>query len=286
MINGRASQSAQMVAVVRAAHVAYDDSPPIFNDHLALDLMDPSSRTAMPQWCPPNKGDDGGPSGYAYVPFRQHYAEEGLKAAYQKGIRQYVILGAGLDSYAFRQPNEQTDLQIFEVDHPDTQTHKRQRISELDWITPINLIFTPCDFEQTKLRDALHDVGFDRTQPTFFSWLGVTMYLSPESVSDSFAEVAWLSSPDSEIAFEFGLPTATLLGDELKRRQAGKATKYRKDEPYIFFCEAETIKKMALDAGFLEVITLDHEAEETRLLSNRKDHLSFRIGMRLAKAKI
>lgn len=286
METGKPSQSAQMVAVVRAAHVAYDDSPPIFNDHLALDLVDPASKKAMPQWCPPDKGVDGGPQGYAYVPFRQRYAEEGLKLAYQRGVRQYVVLGAGLDSYAFRQPQQQSELTVYEVDHPDTQTRKQQRITELGWKTPDNLVFAPCDFENTKLRDALGAVGFDKTQPSFFSWLGVTMYLSPESVRDSFSEVAWLSASGSEIAFEFGLPTEALIGDELKRRQAGKATKYRKDEPYAFFCEFETIETIALEAGFGEVIALDHDAEEKRLLAGRKDRLSFRIGLRLATAKI
>lgn len=285
METGKPSQSAQMVAVVRAAHIAYDDSPPIFDDHLALDLVDPASKDAMPQWCSPNKGQEGGPRGYAYVPFRQRYAEEGLKSAYQKGVRQYVVLGAGLDSYAFRQPEQQRDLKIYEVDHTDTQRRKQQRIVELGWNIPSNLIFSPCDFENTKLRDALEAVGFDRTQPTFFSWLGVTMYLSPESVSDSFTEVAWLSAAGSEIAFEFGLPTEILVGNELERRKAGKATQYRKDEPYAFFCEFETIERMALDAGFSAVTALDHEAEEKRLLAGRKDRLSFRIGLRLATAK-
>lgn len=286
MKSGTPSQSAQMVAVVRAAHVAYDDSPPIFDDYLALDLVEPESKAAMPEWCSPDKGKGGGIRGYAYVPFRQRYAEEGLQSAYLSGVRQYVVLGAGLDSYAFRQPQDQADLQIFEVDHPDTQTLKQQRIADLGWSCPDNLVFVPCDFENTKLRDALNAVGFDKNQASFFAWLGVIIYLTPESVRESLGEVAYLSAPGSELALEFGLPTEALVGSELKRRELGKATKYRKDEPYAFFCGVDTIEKMAIDAGFKELIPLDHEAEEKRLLDGREDQLSFRIGLRLATAKI
>lgn len=283
---GKPSQSAQMVAIVRAAHVAHDDSPPIFDDYLALDLVEPESKAAMSEWCPPNEYKEDGRRGYAYVPFRQRYAEEGLKAAYQRGVRQYVVLGAGLDSYAFRQAEDQAGLNIFEIDHPDTQARKQKRISKLGWSVPGNLIFAPCDFEITLLRDALEAVGFDRNQPSFFSCLGVTMYLSPEGVREIFGEVAYLSATGSEIAFEFGLPTEILIGDELKRRELGKATQYRKDEPYAFFCEFEIIEQMAIDAGFKEVTPLDHQAEEDRLLNGRSDGLSFRIGLRLAKGRL
>jgi methyltransferase (TIGR00027 family) len=282
---GRSSQSAQMVAMVRAAHAVLDEKPPIFDDSIALALVDPEFQSALDRFRDPERLDPIGRKGRAYVPFRQYVAEHRLAEAWGRGTRQYVLLGAGLDSYAFRQPRERSELRIFEVDHPATQAHKRQRVSDLGWPVPENLVWTPCDFESTPLSEALERVGFDRSQATFFSWLGVLVYLEPETVREGLQEIARLAAPGSELVFEFGLPTEDLVGEERTRREISLAQRYRPDEPFRYFCRLDEIEAITLQAGFDEVEAVDHEAEERRLLAGRGDDLSFRIGFRLAMAR-
>ena len=282
---GRSSQSAQMVALVRAAHALFD-APPVFDDRLALDLVDPEFRPHLDQFREPERQDPIARKGRAYIPFRQRTAEETLEAGYARGIRQYVILGAGLDSYAFRQPEGRADLRIFEVDHPATQARKRERLAELGWTLPENLVFTPCDFESTRLSDALERVGFESEKPSLFAWLGVVIYLTRETVRGSLAEIAELSAPGSELVFEFGLPTEDLAGEELVRRKISLAQSYRPDEPFEFFCRFEEIEALAREAGFESVEAIDHAAAESRLLAERSDEFTFRIGLRLAIARL
>ena len=109
---------------------------------------------------------------------RQRFAEEELAKAVARGVRQYVILGAGLDSLAYRRPDLTGMLQIFEVDHPSTQQWKRQRLTERGIAIPDNLTFVPLDFEVQDLAETMASSPFQSAEPAFFSWLGVTQYLS------------------------------------------------------------------------------------------------------------
>jgi methyltransferase (TIGR00027 family) len=109
---------------------------------------------------------------------RSRYAEDELHTAIKRGIQQYVVLGAGLDTFAYRNPYPQDVLHVFEVDHPATQIWKRTRLEEAGITIPRTLTFTPVDFEIQTLEDGLRRAGFDTSKAAFFSWLGVTMYLT------------------------------------------------------------------------------------------------------------
>ncbi len=110
---------------------------------------------------------------------RSRFAEDRLTKAYAAGVRQYVVLGAGLDTFAWRNPH--AGLRVFEVDHPATQTWKRRLLGRAEVQTPTGLIYAPIDFEAQTLDQGLADAGFDPGQPAFFSWLGVVMYLTEEA---------------------------------------------------------------------------------------------------------
>lgn len=134
---------------------------------------------------------------------RAQYAEDCLEQSMASGVSQYVILGAGLDSFAYRRPKLVEKLQLFEVDHPATQGYKRQRLAELGWQQPQNLHFVPVDFNSQKLSDRLANSPFNPDMPAFFSLLGVTYYLPREVVLDTLAELARFASDGSSIVFDY-----------------------------------------------------------------------------------
>src|SRR5260370_40550562 len=113
---------------------------------------------------------------------RSGFVEDCLQSAVTGGIRQYVILGAGLDPFAYRQPGWARNLAIFEVDHPSSQEYKKERLAARGIQIPANLRFCPCDFEHQSLDEALAAISFERGTTTFFSWLGVTQYLTRDAI--------------------------------------------------------------------------------------------------------
>jgi methyltransferase (TIGR00027 family) len=137
------------------------------------------------------------------VVLRARYTEDALHSAIQRGVSQYVILGAGFDSYTLRIPPQGKDLTIFEIDHPATQSLKQKRIVECDIQLPDSVHFLAADLAEEELADVLDRSAFDASQPAFFSWLGVTMYLTREANMATLAAIAHCSSPGSEVAFSY-----------------------------------------------------------------------------------
>lgn len=176
------SRTALYVAMRRAAHQILDN-PKIFDDSLALRMLGMENASAQdpnPMWLEET------PLSRvlrASLAARSRYAEDQLHAAIKQGVGQYVVLGAGLDTYAYRNPYPQDVLHVFEVDHPATQIWKRTRLEEAGIPIPKTLTFSPVDFEIQTLEDGLRREGFDTGKCTFFSWLGVTMYLTSDAIS-------------------------------------------------------------------------------------------------------
>jgi len=138
----------------------------------------------------------------SHVVLRSRYAEDRLAEAVQRGLRQFLVLGAGFDTFAYRQPAWAHDLRIFEVDQPASQQAKRARLEASGLAIPSNLTFVAADFEHRTLHDILVDGGVDISQPTFISWLGVTVYLTEPAIDAVFRFVASLPA-SSEIVFTF-----------------------------------------------------------------------------------
>jgi len=140
---------------------------------------------------------------YTNVITRSRYTEDALSAALAVGVRQYVLIGAGFDSYALRRPAEAKDLQVFEVDHPATQALKKQRLAECGINVEAGVHFVAADLAREPLDAALSKTSFDRTQPTFFSWLGVTMYLTRAANMAALKSIVDISAPGSELVFSY-----------------------------------------------------------------------------------
>jgi methyltransferase (TIGR00027 family) len=281
---GKSSSTAWGVTLARVAHVRFDASPPIFDDSLALELVEPEFQPILEHYGPAEGQLEEIRRARAYLPFRQRYQEECLEAAYARGVRQFVLLGAGLDAYAFRQPPDRADLSIFEVDFPATQAEKRARIATLGWAEPDNLHFAPCDFEHGALRESLLGAGLEPTAPTYFAWMGVTVYLERATIRTTLQDLLAFAPTGSSIAFEYALPLEDLEGTDLLSRKFSLAQKNREREPFVSLFRLEEIGRLLEETGWKRVESLDHEAAASRVLAGRPDDLSIRMGFRLAEA--
>jgi len=148
--------------------------------------------------------------GRLFTSARSRIAEDALSKAVGQGVRQVVILGAGLDTFALRNPHA-ARISVFEVDHPVTQAWKRQRLVEAELTPPPWLTFVPVDFEQDDLRRKLSGNGFEPTSAAFFTWLGVVPYLTRNAIDDNLGYIA--SIPNSEVVFDYAEPPETFTED-------------------------------------------------------------------------
>jgi len=204
------SSTAIMAAVVRAQHRIRDDHPWVLDDPFAQLLVGPAQEQ-LEVLLDTVFSEDLQPRMRAGVVARSRYAEQRLTGG---AFTQYVALGAGLDSLAWRRPDLFRSLTMFEVDHPVSQAWKRQRAEELGLPQSPRHVFVPIDFEVESLRTGLDAAGFDWAQPTLFSWLGVVMYLTDEAVQATLRTIA-TCAPGSEVVFTYRADDSVL--DEASR---------------------------------------------------------------------
>ncbi len=198
------SKTALGVGILRAMHRLVDREPWVVDDPVSLQLFGVAARAALASDDPRFAGvRDDALRGHVLV--RSAFAEARLRAAVARGVRQCVLLGAGYDTFAFRQPAWMRGVRVVEVDVPETQHDKRDRMLAAGIAVPPNVAFAAIDFERTSLDDGLAAAGFDAGAPAFFSWLGVMMYLTRDAVDGVFRFVA-ARPRESEIAFTFTVP--------------------------------------------------------------------------------
>jgi methyltransferase (TIGR00027 family) len=278
VIEARHSRTAYMVAMRRAAHQLFDN-PKVFDDPIALPILRPDAEARL-------RGQSRFASRFgravrASMAARSRYTEDQLAAALGRGVRQYVILGAGLDTFAYRNPHEGQGLRVFEVDHPATQAWKRKRLEVGGIVIPESLTFVPADFEHQTLPDALRGAGFEAAQAAFFSWLGVTMYLERETVMSTLRYIASCGSgasrasgaPGSAVAFDYIVPRESLrwprrlIFDAMARRVR------RAGEPFrTSFAPGDIMNELAR-VGFHSLENLGRDEINARYFSGREDGL-------------
>lgn len=220
MENNRSSVTALITAYGRAYH-SLNDAPKIFDDFLARELITDLEYEDI--------GNNLAKGANFFIPdkaalctdresalklviqnqiapislSRSRYAEDMLKLAIKLGVKQYVILGSGFDTFAFRDKALLNQLRVFELDHPPTQQLKLSRIKSAGWEIPQNLSFVPIDFSKDSLAEALKNCGYDETQLSFFSWLGVTYYLSKDDIQKTLKDLSVLCPKGSSIVFDY-----------------------------------------------------------------------------------
>lgn len=244
MIEGTPSRTAMMTALARGAHRLVDAWPFLVDDPYGLLLIGPDWKSVA-RFGRDAYTDAERARVRAFVVARQRFAEDRLIAG---GFEQYVMLGAGLDSFVWRRPDIARDTRIIEIDHPATQGFKKARAAALGLTLPRAHSFVSVDFEKETLEDALDRAGFDWMRPAFFSWIGVTMYISRAASAATFATVARCAK-GSEIVFTY-VPAASELDDhDLKMRKAFLAIAADAGETMTSEFSQQDLAALIADAG-------------------------------------
>ncbi|MHB8918499.1 MAG: class I SAM-dependent methyltransferase [Desulfocucumaceae bacterium] len=172
---------------------------------------------------------------------RSRYTEDALEESVREGVQQFVILGAGMDTFAFRRPEMLGQLRVFEVDHPATQAFKRSRITELGWEHPAQLHFVPVDFTHESIAAALTRSSYDPQALSFFSWLGVTYYLPREAAFATLRALADIAPAGSTVIFDYMDTDAFVPGRAAKRIQMSIEKCQEWGEPLITGFDPSTL---------------------------------------------
>jgi methyltransferase (TIGR00027 family) len=264
MSDRNASRTALGTAYLRAAHQLLDAPPRILEDPLAVTLLGPAAAQRISDM----RDSYQTPERLvlrAHVVLRSRFAEDRLAAAVHRGVLQYVILGAGFDTFALRQPPWARPLRILEVDHAGTQATKRTQLAAAGLAVPENAAFATIDFDRESLRDGLlrHQVSLH--EPVFFSWLGVTMYLKEEAIDAVLRTVAAFPA-GSEIVLTFVQPPGN-SPSPLQQRVASLG------EPWVSYFGPDALEAKLLGAGLSNVAFLSPEEAETRYFRQRPQDL-------------
>lgn len=264
--NACPDHTAVRVALWRALHVQVD-SPLILEDEVGLRLIDPEDG-----WRQRPDMDPEGTSGFrASIVARARFIEDFVTEQLEEGITQYVILGAGLDTFAQRRQDIASGMRIFEVDQPSTQTWKRKRLTELGLGIPEWLRLVPVDFEAGwSWWDQVLKAGFDASQPAVVASIGVTQYLTKDAIVATLRQVATLP-PGSKLVMTFLLPFE--LTEPEKRHAVNEAEKGARASgtPFISFFKPPEMLELAREAGFREVRHLSSMDLNRRYFTDRTD---------------
>lgn len=246
------SRTAFGAAALRAVHQEADD-PRIFTDPLARRILG-ADETPGRAWDQPRLR--------LFIAVRHRFAEDALAAAVGRGTRQVVVLGAGLDTFAYRNPFPQT--RVFEVDHPATSAWKRERLAETGIEVPENVSYVAMDFEREALAARLADAGFDAEQPAFFMWLGVVPYLSTEAVRATLSVIA--SVPDGEVVLDYVRPVEHAPAEARADRQNLVDHVAEVGEPLRPGLEPEDLHAMLRELWFDDIEDLGRREIRSRYL--------------------
>jgi methyltransferase (TIGR00027 family) len=275
---GLSSRTALVVASLRAVHQLIDE-PLVLPDRLALPLLGPPAEAALRD--DPFVLNDPLSRGLrAALVVRSRFVEDELARCVAAGVRQYVVLGAGLDTFACRDPYHDAGLRVFEVDHPGTQGWKQRMLAEAVIDVPPSLSFVAVDFEHDDLFAALARSGFRSDQPACIGWMGVTMYLTTTAVLATLGTLASFAS-GSCLCFDYRLPAAMLdpmtraVSDIIEQRAAALG------EPWLSSFDPVQLQEHLLELGFSSAKNVTSDELNLRYLARRKDGLRMGKGVRI-----
>jgi methyltransferase (TIGR00027 family) len=264
MKTGKASKTALRVAIRRAAHQMME-RPLILDDPIAPRLVGTGFARDMERAMHRVARDF-----RLFIAARSRAVEDHLAEAVARGVTQYVVLGAGLETFAYRNPF--AELRVFEVDFPATQEWKLELLAKAGIALPANLTFVPLDFEHQTLAEGLAGAGFDARKPAFFGWLGVVPYLTLEAFRSTLGMIAQLHA-GSAVSFDYTLSPETLspqrrvVFSRLSKRVAAAG------EPFQLFFMPEEMEREVHCAGFQRIEQVDAERLNELYFKNRVDGL-------------
>jgi methyltransferase (TIGR00027 family) len=237
------SRTALGAAGYRAAHQLLEGGK-VFYDPLARTILGDGADAII-------AGLSAGPAQQRtriFMAARSRFAEDCLGAAVSRGVRQAVVLGAGFDTFALRNPHSDLGLRVFEVDHPATQAWKRRRLSEVGLAIPASLTFAAIDFETDDLGRGLSDAGFKSDRSAFFIWLGVVPYLGRAAIAATLRYIA--SIPESEVVFDYSEPLENYPPERRDEIAALGARTAEIGEPWLSHFDPDEIEQELRGYGF------------------------------------
>lgn len=240
------SRTAFAAAAHRAAHQILEGGG-IFSDPLAVRILGQDADAIARQEEHPSRRRM-----RLFIAVRTRFAEDALLRAVESGVRQIVILGAGLDTYAYRTSVPNSRVRIFEVDHPATQEWKRRRLKDAGIAVPDMLTFAAVDFERETLADGLHAAGFNLSLQAFFTWLGVVPYLSENAVWSTLQYIAEIPG-GAHVVFDYANPPTSLDSDLRASHDERAARVAAIGEPWVSYFEEETLHTELMRIGFTEI---------------------------------
>jgi len=270
MLPGQPSRTLLVPAVARAAHQLLD-APLILNDPLAIGLVFEASREAIFGAI----DDHLATTAVLYrslFTLRSRFVEDRLATAAMRGVRQYVMLGAGLETFPWRQPEFAYDMKLFFCDHPSTLAWAQHRFGECALVAPPNLTFVALDLEERRFARQLLESGFAQEAPTFVSMLGVMQYLTTQTIDSLFQFFASLPA-SSEAVFSFNVTDDELSGLELAEIRAGAAHGGAVGEPWLTRVPSAEMVARVRRFGFREVFHLSPDEAQRQYFAGRRDGL-------------
>lgn len=266
------SRTALRVALRRAAHQVHDAHPLVFEDPLAIRILGREHAAEVAR-TPDKLRRPFSAALRAFMVARARLAEDALAAAYARGVRQYLILGAGLDTFAYRNPH--AGLHVFEIDHPNTQAWKHDLLAAAHIPIPASTTHVAVDFEHQTLAHQLRAAHFDFSASAVVAWLGVVPYLTREAFRSTLQLIGSFA-PGTELLFDYSLPRAALPAVEQLMLDSMSARVRQAGEPFqLFFTPAEL--RDELDSAHLRVLEdLDSSAINALLFAERTDGLHLR----------
>lgn len=289
MEEGQPSNTALILARHRALHLLLDGEPKIYGDRLAQDFLGAEEITRLEAEAEAFQTPVVR-SLRAVSVLRHRYVEDKLAEAVQRGVSQYVILGAGLDPFAYQAPEALPevlrDVRVFEVDHPQTQRWKRKRLGEIGRHPPANLAYIPIDFNIQTLSEGLAASDFNARNAAFFSWLGVTQYLTEAAVFETLAYVASQTAPGSEIVFQVILPASGLNAEDKALVSSTSQRAAGFGEPWLSYFEPVELAVRLKGMGFGDVVIFGRKEGSARYFQGRTDGLTLPGYFSLIQARV
>jgi methyltransferase (TIGR00027 family) len=240
---GQPSHTARGAAAYRAIHQTLEGGA-IFSDPFAAKILDDETRARLDE----TAADPSLRPWRLFIAARSRFSEDTLAACVARGVRQIVVLGAGLDTFSLRNPHASQGVRAFEVDYPATQGWKRERLKQAGLAIPTSLTFAPVDFERQSLADGLTAAGFQADRPAFFQWLGVVMYLSRDAVSATLDFIARV--PESEVVFDYAEPFENYPADRRENVMAVAARAASLGEPWLSLFDPLELSEILRNKGF------------------------------------
>lgn len=271
MRDEKPSRTAWRAAVRRAAHQVLDD-PIVFDDPLALRIVgaDADGRSPDSSFDDPRHRRRNARHLRAFLAVRSRLAEDELARRVERGVRQYVLLGAGLDTFPYRNPH--AGLRVFEVDHPATQAWKHTLLGLAQIAVPPSVTFVPVNFEERGAFDGLMAAGFDRSAPACFVWLGVTRYLAEATVDAVLGTIA--SMPEgSSVVFDYALANSQLPWRTRLARVSLERHFKRVDEPWLTTFVPRVLARRMDALGFRHVHDFGAAELNATYFNGRQDGL-------------